>query len=42
MAKTLLDLQRENASGLLKEVRGYNAAEHTTKLIGSSRRKQPT
>jgi len=32
-------VQRENASGLLKEVRGYNAAEPTTKLIKSSRQK---
>ncbi|KAL0053657.1 hypothetical protein WJX82_009000 [Trebouxia sp. C0006] len=32
---------RENASGLLKEVRGYNAAEPTTKLIKSSRQKAP-
>jgi len=34
-------LQRENASGLLKEVRGYNAAEPTTKLIKSSRQRAP-
>lgn len=34
-------VQRENASGLLKEVRGYNAAEPTTKLIKSSRQKAP-
>ena len=34
-------VQRENASGLLKEVRGYNAAEPTTKLIKSSKQKAP-
>lgn len=30
---------RENASGLLKEVRGYNAAEPTTKLIKGNKPK---
>ncbi|KAL3137646.1 hypothetical protein ABBQ38_004922 [Trebouxia sp. C0009 RCD-2024] len=30
---------RENASGLLKEVRGYNAAEPTTQLIKGKHRK---
>ena len=32
-------MQRENASGLLKEVRGYNAAEPTTQLIRGKQKK---